>query len=826
MHQSVISSCKKKIMDFFSVYNKKICPELIFFKGEEINPIYGVFTFDKREGFVIVVIISGVPEVSGFSPEGTLTEDMIDHNEFLKESFALFEKKLKNNEIPVKKIEVKALSRSESFNMLSTKWSQGYPFNLFVPNNLLVGCVATATAQIIRYFEMQPSGILPAYESTALHFLIPEINLDNYTYDWSLMPDTVNSSSDDEEKESVALISFHAAAGVKMDFRLGASAAFTSDAKTLMSEHFSFSSYMKYAWFSEEEGSYLDSDITNALYFEITNGRPVLVGGSAHAFIADGISDITDYFHFNFGHGGALDGYFLVSSPGSWSIQEMLFNIHTRADDNVNTTSSILSAESQDRLSHGDSLSIYVDVKNTSGRNVSVAACITTLSSAFLHKVSDNYTLSSDINSQHVELFITIPESASISPRKIQLIWKYTDEEYGWRLVESSNGQMDNTLPVSIIAHENNDILLSAELNNIINQSVDEVFAYDIEIVNTSEQLRSVKCVFAIIDKNDNIMQVIGESELTELMPGSSIPLSINCSLSGIKVNTEHQAKIFYSFSDDYRYRMGVVNDAFENMAIIWAVNEIGFRSDIVIAEINNFPADRILTWSSPFMLNVTIVTDGYTENTLPINNLNIIVYDGMYNVTMLKNLSDIAISDQSTFDYQFPISVPASLRNGRYNFAITFSTPQHGHIHQIIKSDADIDNPVQVEVLQTILIPYLRLSKNLVVPDFVNSDTSFLLTLYFRLDAEFVPDGIYYLFRAEVLLMSGNDHYTIGSLGYGIKNNHSTMYDNLECDISNVPSGTYTLSVRVYDYYSLDESAILLGFDDSIIAHQEIIIS
>lgn len=827
MKQNLINACKLSIVDFFAPYKQNVSPSLVFFKGKETNPLYGVFTLNNQEGFVIVDFINGAPVVSAYSPEGILTEDIINNNDVLKKNFSLFETRLKNKEVMVRMDSTSPppQKKSESFYLLSTQWAQDYPFNLFIPDNLMVGCTATAAAQIIRFFEMQPTGTLPEYESATLHIIIPEINLDSYIYDWEKMPDRYLSNITDEEKEKLSLISFHAAVGVKMDFRHYESAAYVSDSMLLMKNHFNFSPYMKHFDIRRAEDSYLDSDIRNILYFELINNRPVFLAGSSHAFIADGIDTTSGFFHFNFGLGGDSDGFYSVSRPGRWSIEEMILNIHTMTDDMVRTKETILSAESMEVVSHGDDFNISTSILNSSSRSISIAACLTTISSAFLHKISESYTLPQDINAQQTELSVKIPESASLSPRKIQLMWKYSDEEYGWRLVEPVDESMEHALLIRIIARENNEVLLSAPLEDIVNQSIQGTFTYNIKANNTTNESKAIKCILAITDKHDNIIHVVGESELTDMVPGTTTQLSLNCSLEGVRPNVMHQAKIFYTTENGYRYLMMVADDLFKNMISVWGVLPIEFRSDIIISEINNFPNDKVFTWAKPFNLEVDIITDGYTENTLPINHFEAFIYDDNYNITNIKRLTNIAIKDQSAYHLEFPISLPRTFKNGNYNFAIAFMSPQHGYRHQIIKSDAHIDNPVKVTVSQSIFTSYIRLAEDLDPPAYVNSNSYFTLPVVFAMSESSLPDDLYYMFSAEVLLTSKDAQYTIATLnGYGVSE-HSNTYFNFECNVPDINPGTYIISIQVNDYYFPGDSIAIPGMDESIVSEAEIII-
>jgi hypothetical protein len=404
-------------------------------------------------------------------------------------------------------------------------------------------------------------------------------------------------------------------------------------------------------------------------------------------------------------------------------------------------------------------------------------------------------------------------------------MWKYSDEECGWRLVEPTDENMEHALPVRIIAEENNEILLSAPLEDIVNQNTQGTFTYNFEASNTTNESKVIKCILAITDKHDNIIHVVGESGLTDMVPGITTELSLNCSLEGVRPNVMHQARIFHATENGYRHLMMVADDLFKNMISIWAVIPIEFRSDIIISEIYNFPDDRVLTWAQPFVLEVDIITDGYTENTLPHNTFEAFIYDDKYNITRLKTLTGIAITDQSTYHLEFPISIPRTLNDGDYNFAIAFTSPQHGYRYQMIKSDAHIDNPIEVNVSQSILISYLRLRESLEPPVYANSNFHFTLPVVFTMSEPSLPDDLYYVFNAKVLLTSDNAQHTIAILdGYAVDNHGSSRLD-FECNVPDIAPGTYVISIQANDYYFPVNSTTIPGMDESIVSEAEIII-
>jgi hypothetical protein len=121
---------------------------------------------------------------------------------------------------------------ASSVVLVRTKWDQGQPnkpsYNKFCPKvngkYCYTGCVATAMAQIIRYWECpaQPEGIVShSWRGTTL-----EINSDTVHFDYSLMPISITDAYGQvnvpvEQVDQVAMLNYFAGVSVYMDYDIG-----------------------------------------------------------------------------------------------------------------------------------------------------------------------------------------------------------------------------------------------------------------------------------------------------------------------------------------------------------------------------------------------------------------------------------------------------------------------------------------------------------------------------------------------------------------------------------------------------------------------------
>ena len=101
-----------------------------------------------------------------------------------------------------------------------------------------------------------------------------------------------------------------------MNFGADGSGANSEDARDALVSYFNYSSSMQYISKYSMDSTSWEQLMRN----ELDNQRPVYYDGSGtigHAFVCDGYQG-TSFFHFNWGWGGAYNGYYYLSdlTPG------------------------------------------------------------------------------------------------------------------------------------------------------------------------------------------------------------------------------------------------------------------------------------------------------------------------------------------------------------------------------------------------------------------------------------------------------------------------------------------------------------------------------
>lgn len=203
-----------------------------------------------------------------------------------------------------------AVNRNEVRLMVMTHWSQGSPYNNYCPEGCVTGCAATAMAQVMKYWEFPNHGTgsytydHPVYGTLSADFGAT-------TYDWDNMTNTYNDASTESERDAVATLMYHCGVSMDMNYAPDGSGGHMWKMATIVSDYFGYAPTAFYAM----ESNYTDAAWKSLLKSDLDALRPVCYAGWSgsgfHAFVCDGY-DEADCFHFNWGWGGANDGYYAI----------------------------------------------------------------------------------------------------------------------------------------------------------------------------------------------------------------------------------------------------------------------------------------------------------------------------------------------------------------------------------------------------------------------------------------------------------------------------------------------------------------------------------
>lgn len=213
-------------------------------------------------------------------------------------------------------------------------WDQGSPYNELCPTvrgqYCYTGCVATAMAEVMYYFQYPTTGTGSNSYTSVTHRFSLSVNFAKTTFDWADMTASYGSSSTSAQETAVATLMYDCGVSCDMDYGVDAddgSGAYSQDMARAMVKNFSYNSNLQIY----ERDFYTYSEWLNMVKTELDNARPVLYDGESseggHQFVCDGYNS-GDYFHFNWGWSGEDNGYFLLTAlnPGDPSDYSDGFN--------------------------------------------------------------------------------------------------------------------------------------------------------------------------------------------------------------------------------------------------------------------------------------------------------------------------------------------------------------------------------------------------------------------------------------------------------------------------------------------------------------------
>lgn len=286
---------------------------------------YFVFNVGGNKGFVIVSGEDRAYPVLGQSDEGNFDPNNLPEN--LRAMLAYYQDQITwaEREGQEASANIQAewsrylngnLRASSGSVLLETaNWNQEDPYNRQTPtiNGLrtYTGCVATATGIIMQYHKYPKtvvSGGVTTYDGLPVTYA---------PYDWDQMPlNYTKGNFTDTQANAVAALMWNIGANVNMDYGAigsGGSGAITRTAVYKLNSLFGYSDGIVFV--SKED--YRWNEWKTMLRTELDNNRPVLYSGrtqrnEGHAFICDGYKE-NEAFHINWGWGGYLNGYFLLT---------------------------------------------------------------------------------------------------------------------------------------------------------------------------------------------------------------------------------------------------------------------------------------------------------------------------------------------------------------------------------------------------------------------------------------------------------------------------------------------------------------------------------
>lgn len=278
-------------------------------------PIYYIYNKEDEKGFVIVSGDDVLPKVLGYSTESQFsTKDMPENLKGFIDAFnSAVSTIIKTDGKNYTKRSLR--SSSEVAPLLGgIKWNQSHPWNAKTPTvggqHTPVGCVATATSQVLRYYKWpdKSEGKNSYYDEKQRTYRNVDLNV---TYDWDNMPEAFDDpkSATDKQVEALSTLCSNVGLAENMGYSTQASGAFMQFVIKALRNNFKYDKGIRLLF----RNNLTHEEWQRTCRKELDERRPILYAGygsgGGHAFVCDGY-DKEGFYHINWGWGGMSNGYF------------------------------------------------------------------------------------------------------------------------------------------------------------------------------------------------------------------------------------------------------------------------------------------------------------------------------------------------------------------------------------------------------------------------------------------------------------------------------------------------------------------------------------
>lgn len=324
----------------------------LVYKAEDASHLVSYYVFNTANGFVIVSGDDVAEPVLAYSGESVFDPANLSPSiSWWMDSYkndityaithkipapAATEEKWSNLKATVAPV-AKATGIPVISPLVKTTWNQSPYYNYSCPfdnaanSRALTGCVATAMAQVMKYWSYPATG-------TGSHSYTPYsnpqygvqyANFAGASYQWDNMTNAISAIS----MAAIDTIMYHAGVSVNMDYGVDASGAFViSSASPIQNcAEYALKSYFKYKTSLQgiSRGNYSNSEWLKTMKMELNASRPVLYTGfgnsGGHCWVVDGY-DVNDFLHTNWGWGGACNGYYSINAMNPSALNGDNFN--------------------------------------------------------------------------------------------------------------------------------------------------------------------------------------------------------------------------------------------------------------------------------------------------------------------------------------------------------------------------------------------------------------------------------------------------------------------------------------------------------------------
>jgi hypothetical protein len=355
MGNPVESSVAQKVAQNFyaSKYSAPASVGLVYTERDNNGvPVYYVFNVNANQGFVIVTAEDAAHPIIGYSNEGPFVVPAANNNvDFWlqrrkKEVIAMRAQNITASSDITEEWTAYTNGKRYTHNQAPTSvgplcvtyWDQSPYYNAYCPGGSVTGCVATAMAQIMKYWGYPSVGLGSScyYDETQYGYQESYGQLcatyDTSHYAWAKMQDTPLGDSNNE----IAKLMYDCGVSVDMDYSpTGSGASVAGGAPSAQNSYVEYFGYdgstINFALYN----NYTEANWITLLENELNNKRPMQFQGftssmEGHSWVCDGYS-ASNEVHMNWGWSGIDDGYYAVNdlnAVGEYDFTEQIGMIY------------------------------------------------------------------------------------------------------------------------------------------------------------------------------------------------------------------------------------------------------------------------------------------------------------------------------------------------------------------------------------------------------------------------------------------------------------------------------------------------------------------
>ena len=542
--------------------------------GNTYAPYY-IFN-NEDGGFVIVAGDDCATPILGYSTEGSIDPNNlpIQLEELLNAYAEEIQLAAENNDHATDSIQAlwdayystpQSRNAATTINaLISTSWDQYPRYNSKCPSDHSLsslgghpttGCVATAMAQIMKYWEYPDKGTGNKSYSSDYYGTL-SANFAITSYDWANMPLKLSSSTSSAQNNAVAKLMYHCGVSVEMDYNCdgqGSSGAYVVDygygrasAEDALKTYFGYASTLMGIIWSNSISTTTWQDM---LKTELDNKRPILYAGRSinsggHAFVCDGY-DSNNKFHFNWGWGGAANGFFSLTAltPSGYNFsegQQAIIDIKPadgsspakNYDLYMNTDLTATGTSSSNTFTFGKNISFNAKVENngTGIFNGSLMVAIFDNDGNFIAWSKESYHFSLQSGHNTVQKTYSFDGGIPFIPGKYRAYMYYQDDdETDCKLVKTDEGVLFteyNNVAFTITSSSDLQPISAYSLydNTFDNTlTIGQRVRMTVSVKNTSNSKFYGKIRLSLYDSDGKESQIIEELDYTDGISANTI---------------------------------------------------------------------------------------------------------------------------------------------------------------------------------------------------------------------------------------------------------------------------------------------------------------